>query len=44
MQPCKSAAPPGEGFAGSGQATRYCGVLVDKAAEQAWSATRDVDW
>lgn len=44
MQPYTSATSPGEGFADSGQATRYCGMLVNKAAAQAWSATRDIDW
>lgn len=44
MLPCKIADPPEEGFAASGQATRYCILLGDKAADQAWSATRDIDW
>ena len=44
MQPSKAADPPNEGFAASGHTERYCGMLVDKAAKQAWSATRDIDW
>lgn len=44
MQPYKAADPPEEGFAASSQAARYCGMLVDKAAEQVWSATLDIDW
>mgnify|MGYP001807124585 CR=1 FL=1 len=33
-----------QGFTTSDRAARYCGVLVNKAAEQAWSAAQDIDW